>query len=233
VSPSRRGGRRGRPRRPAARLGTAPLRPAGSAHLPRRRVSGRRPLERAGPDLRGRAGWPSGPSTAPGLENATGGAAGRAEVGGGHTDATICSPLTGTGADKWSSKRCARPASISRSELMRTSATVARSTMSSLVNVVDPRVLSRRANSCMSIMCSYISSFSCHRCPSLADHAVRRALGVPRVRRSRCRRAGEVSVTRPRHRPGRGSPRGAPGKRSTASRPSRGTRRGARRGRRP
>jgi hypothetical protein len=39
---------------------------------------------------------------------------------------------------------------------MRTSAAVARSTTSSLVNLSAPRVLSRRANSCTLIICSHI-----------------------------------------------------------------------------
>jgi hypothetical protein len=39
---------------------------------------------------------------------------------------------------------------------MRTSAAVARSTTSSLVNVSVPRVLSRLANSCTLIICSHI-----------------------------------------------------------------------------
>ncbi|WP_240762755.1 hypothetical protein [Micromonospora sp. HM134] len=56
----------------------------------------------------------------------------------------------------WSSKRCATMASISTSALMRTSAAVARSTTSSLVNASAPRVLSRRANSWTLIICSLI-----------------------------------------------------------------------------
>ena len=39
---------------------------------------------------------------------------------------------------------------------MRASAAVAKSTTSSLVNALAPRVLSRRANSCTSIICSLI-----------------------------------------------------------------------------
>ena len=124
-------------------------------HLPVRREPGRRPL-RADPELRGRVGWSVGPSTAPGLENDTGGAVDREDIGGGHCDAAICAPVTGTAGEMWSSRRCARVASISRSALMRTSAAVARSTTSSLVNASALRVLSRRANSCMLIICSHI-----------------------------------------------------------------------------
>jgi hypothetical protein len=68
----------------------------------------------------------------------------------------ICAPATGGEGEIWSSKRCAIEASISRSALIRTSAAVARSTTSSLVNSSAPRVLSRRANSCMLIICSLI-----------------------------------------------------------------------------
>jgi hypothetical protein len=75
-------------------------------------------------------------------------------LGGGHCDAAICAPVTGNGGEIWSSKRCARVASISSSALMRTSAAVARSTTSSLVNASGPRVLSRRANSCTLIICN-------------------------------------------------------------------------------
>jgi hypothetical protein len=64
--------------------------------------------------------------------------------------------VTGRVGEIWSSKRCARVASISRSALMRTSAAVARSTTSSLVNASPPRVLSRRANSWTLIICSLI-----------------------------------------------------------------------------
>ncbi len=68
----------------------------------------------------------------------------------------ICAPVTGGVGEIWSSKRCAIEASISRSALIRTSAAVARSTTSSLMNASAPRVLSRRANSCMLIICSLI-----------------------------------------------------------------------------
>ncbi|MFC7534595.1 hypothetical protein [Actinoplanes sp. GCM10030250] len=67
------------------------------------------------------------------MENDTEGAAGREDVGGGHCDAAICAPVTGSVGEIWSSKRCARVASMSTSALMRASAAVARSTTSSLV----------------------------------------------------------------------------------------------------
>ena len=124
-------------------------------HLPGRREPGCLPL-REGPELRGRAGWSTGPSTAPGLENDTAGAVNREDIGGGHCDAAICAPVTGTAGEMWSSRRCARVASISRSVLMRISAAVARSTTSSLVNSSAPRVLSRRANSCTLIICGLV-----------------------------------------------------------------------------
>jgi hypothetical protein len=80
----------------------------------------------------------------------------REDIGGGHCDAAICAPVTGSAGKMRSSRRCARSASISRSALIRTSAAVARSTTSSLVNASAPRVLSRRANSCTLIICSHI-----------------------------------------------------------------------------
>jgi hypothetical protein len=138
-------------------------------HLPVRRGPGRR-LLCADPEPRGRVAWSLGPSTAPGLENDTAGAVDRGDIGGGHCDAAICAPVTDTGGEMRSSKRCARVASISRSALMRTTAAVARSTTSSLVNSSAPRMLSRRANSWTLIICGHILGLlSTHRNCRLID----------------------------------------------------------------
>ncbi|WP_329007806.1 hypothetical protein OG271_19170 [Micromonospora rifamycinica] len=95
----------------------------------------------------------------------------------------------------WSSKRCATVASISTSALMRTSAAVARSTTSSLVNASAPRELSRRANSWTLIICSLIVGLLIiHPNPRFDGRILRPPCGPvgPTVGADNCDRCAEV-----------------------------------------